>query len=90
MTLLKRWRDWLRARLIDDAGKWWRMWSVRLNGLGLLLLSASQILSESWSTMPPDLRAALPYANVISIVLFASGLLARVVVQKKLGKSDGE
>ena len=39
MILLRKWWAPIRARLIDDAGRWWRFWSMRFAILGALLES---------------------------------------------------
>ncbi|KPH59275.1 hypothetical protein ADT71_23940 [Novosphingobium sp. ST904] len=74
----------MRSRLIEDWRLWWRYWSVRLNAIGLAILTGCQLISDAWSTMPPDLRAALPYARDVSILLFAAGIVARLVQQPNL------
>lgn len=70
-------------KLIEGWRHAWRYWSIRLNGLGLLLLAACQFAGDAWSSMPPDLRQAMPYAQHISIALFAAGLLARLIPQPR-------
>ena len=74
----------IRARLIADWRLFFRFWSVRLNGLGLLLLTGCQVATDAWSSMPADLRHAMPYAQGISIALLVGGLIARLIVQPKL------
>lgn len=74
----------IRARLIADWHLAFRFWSVRLNSLGLILLTGCQFATDAWNSMPQDLRHALPYAQGISIALFFSGLIARLVAQPKL------
>lgn len=74
----------IRARLIADWRLFFRFWSVRLNGLGLLLLTGCQIATDAWNSMPTDLRHAMPYAQGISIALLVGGLIARLFVQPKL------
>jgi len=76
--------------LIPDIKLVWRMWSVRLNAIGLAILAWVQIDPVSvlavWNMMPYDVRHALP-SNTISIIgmiVFGLSMLARVVRQPKL------
>lgn len=83
-------RAFLRARLIPDLRHAWRMWSVRLNAVGLAVLAWVQIDPVSvlavWNMMPPAVRAHLPAHFVLPVAstLFALSLLARLVRQPKL------
>jgi hypothetical protein len=82
-------------KLIEGARQWWRMWSQRINALGLLILSYIAIDPVSvlvvWNMMPPEVRARAPVTLVASIgaILFGLSMLARMVRQPKLEKSDG-
>ncbi|MBO9602533.1 MAG: hypothetical protein J7496_08505 [Novosphingobium sp.] len=73
----------MKLQLIEGWRHAWRFWSVRLNGAALTILSGITIVSDTWNSMPQDLRAYLPYAQGVSLVLFAAGLIARFVSQPK-------
>jgi hypothetical protein len=83
------------VKLIEEARQWWRMWSQRINAFGLLILSYIAIDPVSvlvvWNMMPPEVRTRAPITLVASIgaVLFGLAMLARMVRQPKLEKSDG-
>lgn len=81
--------DKIEARLIAEWRQAWKFWSVRLNGLGITLIGVPEILSYSWSSMPADLREALPYAQHVAIGLFVASLVARIIKQPKVG-GDGQ
>lgn len=70
-------------KLIDDVREDWKValrWaSVRLSGLGVLLTGA-------WAVMPADLRAQMPYLEIVAPALFALVIFGRVTTG---GKSDG-
>lgn len=81
--------DW---HLIPEAKRAWRLWSVRLNALGLMVLSWFTFDPVSvlavWNMMP---RAVTDFAHpravlVIGVLLFALSLLARLVQQPKVRK----
>jgi len=81
-------------KLVSDWRDYFRMWSVRLNAVGLAILSWVYIDPIStlyvWSMMPPEVRAILPYNIVthIGFALFALGMLARVVKQPAKKKDE--
>lgn len=79
---------------IDDAArKSWRLWSLRLQALGLALQSAfltwADLPVTLWNMMPAEVKAWLP-EHVIAFVplaLFIAAAIARLIKQEKL--SDG-
>ncbi|WP_260925429.1 hypothetical protein [Novosphingobium sp. 9] len=73
----------IEARLVADWRDQWRYWSVRLPSLGLLLGPGVQGISEAWTSMPPDLRHMIPYAQQIAWALFAGGVAAKFFPQAK-------
>ena len=75
--------DTIELRLIAAWREVWGFWSVRLNALGLTLLSFCQLVTETWNSMPDELRQILPYARWVSVGLFAVGFAARFIAQPK-------
>jgi hypothetical protein len=78
----------LRARLIEDCGRWWRFWSMRFNALALAILTFVSFDPTAalgvWNMMPGEVRAVLPHnflTWVGGILIFLS-MLSRVVKQK--------
>ena len=86
---LSRWRDALRARLIDDWRRSWRFWSMRLSLIGALLSAASAAfpaaMLDAWNALPPDLRTMIPArtAQVIAAILFTGTMAARLFRQRQ-------
>ena len=84
-------------KLIEGwAHKVWRLWSIRLNAIGLAILGWVQIDPVSalgvWNMMPAEVRAVLPQ-NIVSLIggsFFALSMLARLVVQPKLAEKIEE
>lgn len=82
--------------LIDDARNWWRLWSVRLNMLGLAIMSyiafdPSAVLVVI-NMMPAPVRSALPdrIELIVGGLIFALAMISRLVVQPRLEKRDGQ
>lgn len=76
--------------LIDNARQWWRLWSVRLNGIGLAIMAwvwfdPTAILAVI-NLMPVQLRPYLPQeaVAVVSGIMMALALIARLVRQPAL------
>lgn len=74
-------------RLVDDWRNFHRWWSVRLNALGLAILTWVQFdpvgVLYVWSLLPDDVRYILPpgFLMVVGLALFALSMIARVVKQ---------
>lgn len=89
MALLKKWWDALRARLIADAGAWWKMWSIRLAALVSVvvgvIVASPDILLHTLNELPPEMRTWL--SPPISIGAFA--LVTVIRLWKQGGKKDG-
>jgi len=89
MTLLTKWRDALRARLIDDAGRWHKFWTIRIAAAGALIEGFVQwfpaTATEIWNALPADMRGLLPpeITRSLPIILLVSIGVARVWAQKK-------
>lgn len=65
-----------KIELIEDAGRWWRMFSVQA-----MMLSAA--VQGAWSAFSADLKTYIPHGVVsaISIGLLAVGVGGRMVKQ---------
>ena len=63
-------------KLIDDAGKAWRFFSVQANLWNLALLGA-------WAAIPDDMKASIPQQWVFygSVALLVLGTVGRLVKQ---------
>ena len=80
-------------KLIENARAWWKLWSIRLNAIGLSILAYVQIdpvgALAVWNMMPGEVRRVLP-SNIVTIVglaFFVLSMIARLVVQPKLAKN---
>lgn len=77
-------------KLIDDCRHWWRLWSLRLNALGLAILGYVQFdpigALAVWNMLPFEVRRVLPpnFLTIVGMVLFALSMLARLVRQPRL------
>lgn len=79
-------------KLIENCAHWWKLWSIRLNALGLAIMTwvwfdPTAILGLI-NMMPAQLRPYLPQeaVAVVSGVMMALALIARLVHQPKLEK----
>ena len=74
-------------KLVEDWQRAWRWSSVRISAAGAVLMGAAEIAGSSWAALPPDIRANIPHAQTIALVLFLLQPIARVLT--KGGRSDG-
>lgn len=79
-------------KLTQDAKVWWKLWSTRLNALGLLVTGWLTAFPDAalfaWNAMPADMKAFFPaqYMPFIGLAILVLGILARFVKQEKLSK----
>lgn len=84
----------IKVRLVDGWRQAWRWWSVRLNAIGLIILSWVQFDPVGalgvWNMMPHPVRMVLPsnFVMLAGLVLFALSMIARLVKQPKLHEND--
>lgn len=83
-------------QLIDNARQWWRLWSIRLNAIGIAILGWVQFdpvgALTVWNMLPPAVRDVLPanFLTVAGLALFVLSMLSRVVAQPKLGAGNAD
>ena len=84
MTLLARWRAWLRARLVADWTRAHKFSSVRLAAIGAVLEAFVQwfpgTATEIWNALPQDMRALLPpwLTSTLPVILLVAIAVARI------------
>lgn len=77
-------------KLIDEWRHWWKLWSVRLSAIALvlqsLLLALPDAAVQAWTALPADLKAMLPPQLVswLPVALIAAGIVARLIRQERL------
>lgn len=66
-------------KLIDEAGKCWRMFSVQ----AMVLAGAIQ---GAWVFIPPEMQATIPehWLRIVTIALLVLGVVGRLVDQPKV------
>lgn len=82
-------------KLVDNWKDWWKMWTVRINVLiGLLLTAVSQfpeVFMQVWVLLPMQIQESITttegvtYAFIVALVVSS---LARLLKQEKLHKKD--
>ena len=93
MTLLAKWRAWLRARIIDDWHRAWKFSSVQIAAAGALIGTLVQafpgVVTEIWNALPQDMRALLPgwLTSSLPVALLVAIALARIT---KKAPTDGQ
>lgn len=63
-------------KLIEEANKAWRMFSVQM-------MSVATAVQLSWAALPSDMIASIPqqYVQYLTIGLLVAGIVGRVVKQ---------
>lgn len=66
-------------RLIPNWKKCWKLASVRMSAIGIIVFSALDIINQYWFALPPDIREYVPNSKAISLVLFGLIILSRII-----------
>lgn len=83
-------------KLIENCRHWWKLWSIRLNALGLALMAWIQIDPVSvlavWNMLPGHTASYLPRGVVAALggILFLLSMMSRLVHQPKLERPNGQ
>lgn len=88
----------MKFKLISQWRSFWRMWSLRLNAIGVALLGyvalSPDLILNSWNMLPNELKQIIPrdYLLWITGLIFVLAMVARVIKQEKIppGKDDGK
>jgi hypothetical protein len=75
--------DRVHDALVDEWKGSWKLWSVQINALGLAMMAFGEMLRGYWFQIPDWLLNRIPHAETIGVILFALGLVARLLKQKK-------
>lgn len=80
----------VRPRLIHDAHRASRFWSVRIAALSSMLMAALIAFPGVWAQAPAEVRALLPtrLQGLVPLILFLATLAARFVKQKDATRGD--
>uniref|UniRef100_A0AAU6VZQ2 Holin n=1 Tax=Pseudomonas phage Arace01 TaxID=3138526 RepID=A0AAU6VZQ2_9VIRU len=73
----------MKVRLIDNWKSAWKLASVQLSALGLVLTWLVDFLNSIWYSLPPNIVEKIPHASHISMVMFVVVMIVRLVKQKK-------
>ena len=68
-------------KLVENAGSWWKMFSMQAQVINTALL-------VSWQTLPTTLQTILPveYLLVIAVGLLVLGMIGRMVKQDNVAQ----
>ncbi len=75
----------MKIRLIDDWRATLKHWSTWAQAAGAAAMVGAEAIKEGWAFVPADLRDTLPYANLVALLIFAAGLMAKFIRQKPNG-----
>ena len=78
----------LKITLIDEWKSAWRYGSVQINAVGVFLMGLIEFLAPTWNAMPSELGDRIPYSTTISMVLFALGIVVRILKVEVRAKKD--
>lgn len=77
----------MKLRLIDNWKKAWKLASVQINAVGLVFM-AIDFIGQTWNSLPPFIQQKIPNASTIALVLFALGIVGRLIKQRGKANDD--
>lgn len=66
-------------RLIKEWKKAWKLASVRVAVLGMVLSSAVEIVSHAWVMLPRSLQDKLPSSTMVAIIFLGLTIIGRIL-----------
>ena len=66
-------------RLIKEWKKAWKLASVRVAVLGMVLSSAVEIVSHAWVMLPRSLQDKLPSSTTVAIIFLGLTIIGRIL-----------
>lgn len=76
--------------LIPNWKRAWKFASVQLPVLGLILMSVSDFVQQSWASLPPQFQKDIPHATTIAMIMFALSLVGRLVTLTQKDNADAD
>lgn len=78
----------MKIKLVNEWRHAWKWASVRISAAGAVLMAVAEIAGQTWAGLPEDVRASIPHADTIALVLFVIIPLARVLTKEKNDGAD--
>ena len=69
----------MKISLIPNWTKAWKYASVQLPVLGLILMTISDFVQQSWIQLPAQFQKDLPHATTIAMIMFGLSLVGRIL-----------
>ena len=78
----------MKIQLVSNWKRAWKFASVQLPVLGLLLMTLSDFVQQSWAQLPPQFQKDIPHATTIAMIMFALSLVGRLFTLTRKDPSD--
>lgn len=73
----------VKVRVIPEWKKAWKLISVQMSSLGIVLTVVTEILNNVWYSLPPQLVAKIPHSTTVALVFLVLSLIGRFIKQKE-------
>ena len=77
----------MKVKIIPEWKKAWKLLSVQMSAVGIVLTYAVDYLNSIWYSLPPEIVQKIPHSSHISMAIFALVIVVRLIKQKE--KPDG-
>jgi hypothetical protein len=73
----------MKPKLIEDWKRAWKLLSVQLNTLGIVLTIVVEFLNSIWYSLPPHVVEKIPNSSTVALVFFVLSIVGRLLKQRK-------
>lgn len=78
-----------KLKLVDDWKSSWKFASVQWSALGILMVTVSDVVHQTWVQIPPEVQDKIPHSSSIALVLFGLTMIGRILQIKPKELEDG-
>lgn len=67
-----------KVKLIPNWKEAWKFASMRLSGLGVILMSVFEAVHQGWIALPSQVEERIPNAALIALVIYILVMIGRI------------
>lgn len=73
----------LKLKIIPEWKKAWKLLSVQMSALGIVVTVVVEYLNSIWYSLPPSLLEKIPHSSTVSLAFLVLTLVVRLIKQKR-------
>ena len=73
----------MKVKIIPEWKKAWKLLSVQMSALGIVVSIAVEYLNSIWYSLPPSIIDKIPHSSTVSLAFLVLTLVVRLIKQKR-------